>query len=330
MTVTRALNDSSQVTVETRNKVLAACRKLKFRKNLVASSLRSKKSHALALIVPTFKHEFYSRLLADIEDEARKKHYCIIAAQLQLKNGRREILTRDKIENLCSRGVDGIIIDADFSEEIEQLLLAEQIPVVCINRAGKLHQFDYITTDYHEIFARITQSLLAKGHRRIAFVGGFADRQESSEFYLGFCQALLKQGIQPDPQLYLACGFFFENGVEAAGVLVSSGKEFSAVVGINDYIAIGLISGFHQLGLKVPDQVAVTGHAGENITRFFVPTVTTAEQPVRQIAKESVRRLIYKINNPQDDGVMVLRLKSTLQERQSSNRILMPPVKLFF
>ena len=186
MTVTRVLNGAPQVKEETCRRVLAACEQLQFRKNLVASSLRSRKSHAIAVIVPTFRHEFYSRLLADIETEVQKDQYCIIASQFLGPDQAQKYLEWEKISDLLCRNVDGIILDCDLAPETERRLAMESVPVVCINRNTPQRLFDVVLSNYSEDFAGLTRMLLGKGHRRILFAGGFMENQESRESCSGY------------------------------------------------------------------------------------------------------------------------------------------------
>ncbi len=314
MTVTRALNGHSLVTSITREKVFEACRQLNYRRNLLASSLRSMRSYGIGVIVPTFRHEFYGRLLAEIETEAKKNQYHIIASQINATT-RDEPVTWEKLEFLLARKVDGFIIDADLDPEIEGRLVAERIPVVCINRASKCPFFDLVATDYAKDFQQLTQLLLSKGHQKIVFVGGVPERLESRECYSGYAETMTRNNLTP---VWLDNAFSFEDGVAAAEKLVGEGMKYTAVVGITDYIAIGLISGFSRHGIRVPQDIAVSGHAGEVITQYFVPSVTTGEQPVHELAVQSVQRLISRINHPEDQKIIELRIPAVLVERDST------------
>jgi LacI family transcriptional regulator len=321
MTVTRVLNNSSRVSQKTREKVLAACKKLKFRKNMVASSLKSKRSYAIAVVIPTFSHEIYSRILVGIENEAHKYNYCIIASQVNHNDYISDNLSWDQMENLFSRRVDGLIIDATMTEEFEEKLFQENIPIVCINRPSPTHRFDYIGTDYRCFFNLVTTQLISHGHRNIAFAGGIMS-ETSQEAFAGYRKAMEQADYKIFPELVVANGFLIENGIEAADKLLDSGRKFTAVVCVSDYMAIGVINGLYRRGKSVPHDVAVTGHAGERIAKYFIPPITTGEQPVNEIAAKSVERLIYKISNKNNKDILTLKLPSKLAERESSALII--------
>ena len=320
MTVSRVLNGDVHVKEETRRKVFQACQQLNYRKNLLASSLRSMRSHALAVVVPTFRHEFYSLLLSAIEEEAGKADYCLIASQLNSPDGDPELCSWDKLANLCARKVDGILIDADLSPCIEQRLFQEKIPVVCINRSSKANLFDYIGTDYRKDFQMLTESLLINGHRDVAFAGGISSRRESRECYEGYVDALQARGLNASPELYVDCGFSCQDGIQATRKLLASSRSFTAVVAINDYVAIGLISELSRQGYRVPGDFAVTGHAGETIAQYYVPSITTGVQPIQQLAAQAMQRLLYRIQHPDAKDILSLRLPGRLVIRESSGR----------
>ncbi len=321
MTVTRVLNDSGLVSKQARKKVLDACRQLNFRRNMVASSLRSKKSYAIAVVIPTFRHEIYSRLLVGIENEAHKHNYCIIASQVNHDEVVSDDLSWDQMENLYSRRVDGILVDATMTPELEEKAARENIPVVCINRPSPTHRFDYVGPDYRRFFHQVTSFLLSQGHRDIAFCGGLKN-ETSRESLNGYLDAMKQAGLRPPSELVISNGFLIENGIEAAGRLLDSGRKFTAVVCISDYAAIGMINELVRRGVRIPEDVAVTGHAGEKITQYFLPSITTGEQAVDEIARKSVERLLYRISNKSDKEPFELKLPSRLVERASSARII--------
>lgn len=318
MTVTRVLNGSPLVKEETCRKVLAACEQLQFRKNLVASSLRSRKSHAIAVIVPTFRHEFYSRLLADIETEARKDQYCIIASQFLGPDQAQKFLDWERISNLLCRNVDGIILDCDLEPEIERRLAMESVPVVCINRNTPQKLFDVVLSNYAEDFAGLTRMLLGRGHRKILFAGGFPESQESGESYSGYRTEMERNHLPPHR---IGHGFSFEDGVNAAEELIRKRIDCTAVMCISDYVAIGLISGLTGHGIKIPEDISVTGYAGDYITQFCRPSITTGQQPVHEIALNAIRRLLFRISHPEITERMEMRLSARIVERESTRSL---------
>lgn len=318
MTVTRVLNGSPLVKEETCRKVLAACEQLQFRKNLVASSLRSRKSHSIAVIVPTFRHEFYSRLLADIETEAQKDQYCVITSQFLGPDQSQKYLEWEKISNLLCRNVDGIILDCELEPEIERRLAMESVPVVCINRDLPQKLFDAVLSDYSEDFSRLTRMLISRGHRKILFAGGFVENPEFGDSYNGYRTEMKRNHL---PSIRIGCGFSFEDGVNAAEELVRKQIKCTAVMCISDYVAIGLISCLEKYGVKVPEDISVTGYAGDDISRFYRPSITTGQQPVHEIALNAVRRLLFRISHPEIAERLEMRLPARIIERESTSSL---------
>ncbi len=116
MTVSRVLNDFPYVSKQAREKVLKACRELNYRPNIIASSLRSKKTYALGVVVPTFRHTFYARFLNQVEEECKKAGYHIIV--IQGRKGLQAQLEWSDFEFLLARQIDGLLIDLELPQEI--------------------------------------------------------------------------------------------------------------------------------------------------------------------------------------------------------------------
>lgn len=318
MTVTRVLNGEANVSEKTRKRVLEACDRLQFRKNLVASSLRSRKSHAIAVIIPTFRHELYSRLLSVIEEEAQKKEYCIIASQLLRPDQAQAYLSWSRISELLCRNVDGIILDCDLTPEMEERLAMESVPLVCINRYSPLRQLDTVVSDYRSGFSNLTRLLIRNGHKNIIFAGGIAGRAEFSDSLAGYQEEMLRNGLTP---VQHGSGYSFEDGIAIADDLIHGRFSFSAVMGSSDYVAVGLISRFQEYGLQVPSDISVTGFAGDSITQFYHPAITTAQQPVQELALTAVQRLMYRIAHPDVKDKMTACIPVMVLERQSVRKL---------
>lgn len=315
MTISRVLNNSPYVKKETRQKVLAACRKLNYRPNLIATALRSKKSGTIGVIVPTFQHTFYARLLDSVEKKCRRTGYHIITIQGQHKD-QQIFITRDEFEFLLAKQVDGLLIDLMLDDAILKRLKKENIPAVFIDTPPNDNSFSFIGTADLEGVKDLTRYLLQLGHRQIAFLAGPENHYTSECRLAGYQAALAETGLNFDEDLIFYTNYNTHGGYEATKRLLADSKPITAIIGANDYIAIGALSALAENGIKVPQKISVAGFSGDEIGAFTVPPLTTMVQPIEEIGRKAVEVLLSLIKDPQRPTEKVL-LPATLLERSS-------------
>ena len=296
MTVTRVLNNHPVVSPAVRERVLNACKELNYRRNLNASALRSNQSFAIGVIVPTLKHTFYGRLISEIEIVSRKNNYHVITVQSNPASNIPTMQWSD-LEFLLARQVDGLIIDISLPIEVENRLKKENIPVIFIDSPPVSEDFDFVGCDDQNAIYKTTKHLIELGHRKIAFLGGLEGSRTMQRRRSGWELALKEAKISLECELNVQTGFLYEHGVEAVKKLIRKKCEFTAIVCANDYVAMGAIHELQQYKLSVPEDIAVTGMADEEIGAFFSPALTTVTQSIDKIAKFGVERLITRISN---------------------------------
>lgn len=317
MTVTRVLNNHSYVTDSARARVMEACLELNYRPNRIASSLRSKKSFAIGVVVPTFRHTFYSRFLDSVEREASVNDYHIITVQTRRQKEKLRNLDWKQLEFLLARQIDGLImIDSFPSADIIKKLKEEKLPVVFADVPPEDDGFPFVGTADFKGGKIITDYLINKGHKSIAFIGGHAGHYTSEQRLKGCKYSMKENRIPLRDELVLNTDYTTEGGGKAAETLLKSGKRFTAVACANDYIAIGALSAFHSAGVKVPDKVSVAGFTGDEICAFTVPPLTTMVQPIEKIGRKSVEMLLARIEHPERPVERVL-IDAELCERES-------------
>jgi len=319
MTVTRALRDSPSVTPATKRRVLSVCRKLNYRPNLVASGLRSRKSYAIGIIIPTFKHTFYARLLNRVEDEARKAGYHIVVFQGE-RGHAQLVMTWPDMEFLLARQIDGLLIDLELPSEIVRNLKKERIPAVFVDIPPKDNDFPFVGTADFDGSRELTNYLISLGHRRILFLGGPADHYTSVQRFAGYRAALRENGLVFSGDLVRHTDYDTEGGYQTCRELLVGQRNFTAIFGVNDYIAIGALSALTEKGISVPGDVSVVGFTGDDIGAHTIPPLTTMVQPVEEIGGRAVEILFARITDSKRP-VERLLLPARLMERRSARRI---------
>ncbi len=298
MTVSRVLNHFPYVSKQAREKVLSACRELNYRPNIIASSLRSKKTYALGVVVPTFKHTFYARFLNRVEEECKKAGYHIIVIQGRKAEDLKIQLEWSDLEFLLARQIDGLLIDLELPREILAKLRRESIPIVFVDMPPEDNGFSFVGTTDFEGTRELTHYLIRSGHRRIAFFSGPEGRYTSDQRLEGYKSALKENNIPVSGELISYTNYQTSGGYESMLKLLSVKRNFTALIGANDYIAIGALCACSQKGIKVPEDVSVAGFTGDEIGAYTVPPLTTMVQPIEEIGKKAVEILLAKIRDP--------------------------------
>lgn len=303
MTVTRVMHDSPLVVAATRKKVLAACRRLNYRPNLIARSLRMHKSHVLGVIVPTLRHSYYARLISAIEADLKKLGYHILVTQVKDMD-----LSSDHFSFLAGQRVEGIFVFAGLRDRsVFDYLRSTNIPVVFLDNPGQKGTV-FIGTDDYQGALNATNHLLDLGHKRIAHLAGKADVYTAQQRLAGYLAALKAHGIKSRKEDIIFTNYGLDGGYQAAEKLFQSGKKYTSVFCANDYIAVGLLSWAYNHGIKVPEQISVIGFTGDEIGAYSTPPLTTMVQHTDTIGAEAVKHIL-----------------ALIEDRSMSSRILVKP-----
>lgn len=319
MTVSRVLNNFPHVSPAIRRKVLQICRRLNYRPNLAAVTLRGKKSCALGVVVPFLHHTYYAQLLNSIEEACRRVGYHVVVIQGRSSANLNNFLTREDFEFLLARQIDGLLIDLNLDNSLVLYLKREGLPLVFIDIPPAGNQFSFVGTADFEGGKEITEYLLRLGHRRIVFLAGPKDSCTSQNRLAGYRAALTEARIAFDEKLIHYTNYHLNGGYRAACKLLlgGPGKSFSAIACANDYIAIGAMAALSQKNVKVPQEVSVTGFGGTESSFYTTPPLTTMGQPVEKIGRKAVELIMAQIQHPGQHSETVL-LPATLLKRSST------------
>lgn len=311
-TVSRALQDSPRISADQRERIQAYAREHKFTPNAVAGSLRRSKVSPLKIIgviIPQIAHYFFSTILSGIEEAASEHGYSIIVAQSD-EQYEREV----KIcESLLGHRVCGVIIsqakDTMHYEHFQKLLDAG-LPLVFYDRiCTGLNTSRVVVDDYQGAFTAVNH-LIETGCRRIAFYGSDMHLEISKNRYNGYRDALLKNGMTPDPTLHLEC----DNRADAEALtpaLLRRANRPDAVFAVNDDTAIGVLYTAKRLGLHVPEELSICGFTNGERAIACDPMLTTVEQRGHRIGIEAVDILLNQVEGRAPAGSVERRVVKT-------------------
>ncbi|MFZ2656538.1 MAG: LacI family DNA-binding transcriptional regulator, partial [Victivallales bacterium] len=258
MTVTRVLRNDACVSQDAKKRVMDACFALDYRHNMAAATVRGGRSFAFGVVLAKLKHTFYARFLDSLETECAKMGCHIIA--IQGVDEFFNMIRWEEINFLLSRQIDGLFVMSPIKNEICRKIVAEKIPSVYLDSKPDISGVNFIGTSDRSGFRTITDLIISKGHKKIAFIGGKKDSYTSKIRFQGFKESLKNHKIAFNEKLAaFAQNYDTRDGFSAAEALLLSGEKFTAVACANDYIAIGAISAFAKHGIPVPEQISVTG-----------------------------------------------------------------------
>jgi len=265
-----------KVAPETRARVLDAIRALGYRPNATARALRMGTTRTFGLITPDGGNPLFAELAKAIDREAAARGYVV----LQTSADGDPLTERAKIAELLTRQVSGLLLVAPTADPS---LDDVEVPVIAINRV--LPTVSSVRPAYREGARLGVEHLISHGHRRIGLVIGGAGHPERE---LGWRDALEAAGLAEGP--VARATFSREGGYRAAQNLLES--QPTAIFASSDLQAIGVLRALHEAGVDVPGAVAVAAFDGTPETEYTWPPLTVVRQPVEQLAREAVRRLI--------------------------------------
>ena len=316
-TVSKALTGSSEVSVETQRRVLAAAQALQYHTNLAAKGLRFQRSRMVGVVLDKIDNEFGSRLAAGIQNELQRCGYqaLVISANRELSR------ERAAVTSLLEHSVDGIIL-ADtqlrVTDELPSRMLELELPVVCVDRHVTQSHVPFICPDNQFGGYQATEHLIAHGHERIAHIAGPLSWDASVERRAGCLQALRDYGRQVDDSLVVEGDWSPASGRSAGLELLKRADRPTAIFTANDGMASGIYDAAHELGLSIPGDLAVVGFDDLQMASYLRPALTTVRAPMKEMGIVAAAVLIDRIQGREPaSSRMEMRVRGQLVYRSS-------------
>ena len=324
ITVSRVLNHTGLVNVETRARVEKAIAQLNYVPNVLARSFRFKRTNTLALVLTDITNPFWTRVARGVEDTARKAGYSVILCNTD----ENEIIQSDTIRLLLQKQVDGILLvprseGAALVERIRQ----QGVPVVILDRRIEGLNEDIVRGDLLGGAYRLTQVLLALGHRRILLLSGPADVPTAADRTAGFQRAL------EESRCSNSCGviygeYAYASGFEMARQALNRSPRPTALFAGNNLIATGALHALQEAGLRVPEDISLVCFDDIPHELTIDPFFTTAAQPAYDLGSKATQLLLERLS--QSDAlppreivlpVEIITRRSTAPPRQTENNL---------
>lgn len=315
-TVSRALTDDKNIRRETREAVLREAERLGYRRNPVAMNLKMGRTNTIGVIVPEMHTPYASQVVAGIQSVLYKNNQKVMIADSD-ENPDRE---RESLQMMEEFMVDGLIVSlCSYKHNIEtyRRLANEGVAIVFYDRIPHgMDDMPQVMVDDNNDSYFMAEHLIRLGRRRIAYLYGPDDVYNAVERGRGYREAMEKFQIY-DPRLIVKTGMTFANGAAAVDSLVRQGVEFDAVYAFTDTLAIGAMNRLREKGRCIPEDVAVAGFSGTELSTIVFPQLTTVEPPLTEMGQRAAELVLEKVRNPEAENRKIV-LRTEMKCRAST------------
>ncbi len=297
-TVSRALNDPAAVKNPTRLRVMKAVSELKYYPNLHARTLARGRSRTIGMIVSNMENPFFLDIFRQLEAEALASSLEVVVANTDYQPER----LVSSIRLMIGKRVAGLaVIVSEMDDHLIDELTSSSIPVVFYDVGRARKNITNIHVEYSRGIEKIVRYLHSLGHERMAFVGHHPSLGPTSERQTAFSRAVF-QCCPPVEFRSVTHGDGLEGGRLATRELLAAGFEPTAIVCVNDFMAVGVLRELREHGLRIPEDVSVTGFDNIKLSEFSSPPLTTVHIPRQQIAHIAFKCLVPERDSPRSPG----------------------------
>ena len=322
-TVSKALKDYPDVSDKTKGLVKELAKTLNYQPNAFAVNLRTKESKTIGLIIPAIVHHFFSNVIKGILAQAEKKGYLVII----LQSNESYELEKKQINLLLRQRVDGILISiANTTRNFTHLsdVITQGKPLVMFDKIAKILECSKVVIDDRKAAKDATQHLIDTGCKRIAHFRGPLLSQNSIDRFLGYKEALEENNFSYDSSLVYICecgDSSFEEGKFNAKKLLQDHNDVDGVFINTDLVAIGALTAFAEMGIKVPDDISIVGFSNWFMSSVISPSLTTINQPGFEMGKAAFKQLYKELKQRKKSKTVVYEkiiLDTALVKRDST------------
>ncbi|MCR0980723.1 LacI family DNA-binding transcriptional regulator [Roseomonas populi] len=304
-TASRALNPAMRYLVAdpVAERVQEVAARLGYRPNAVALSLRTGRTRLIGALVPGIANPVFAPILAGAAEALSSVGYALMVADPGDDPGR----AAEFVEQLAARSVDGLLLATASLHDDPALAAcrARQIPAVLVNRGSE--GIPSVVADDRGGMGLAAEHLLGLGHRRIGHVAGPAQLSTGLLRAEGFERALRAHGVEAEPSLrVVTAAYTREEGDRAAAVLIARNPDMTALACANDLLALGAYDACRRAGLRIPEEISVTGHNDMPMVDLIEPPLTTVRIPHGEMGAQAARLLLGLIGHGEEAGAVVL------------------------
>ncbi|MEZ5998139.1 MAG: LacI family DNA-binding transcriptional regulator [Hyphomonas sp.] len=316
-TVSRAFSDPGKLSKDTLQRVLKAAEELNYKPNSLAQVFRVKRTNSVLVLVPDVANVLFARIVSGIERIAVENNLYLLVSDTKDDPG----IERAGLEMVETHRADGVIQLGERSlAEISPDLEPGRIPFVQAIETAKPVGYPSVQINNFAAADAMATYLLALGHRKIGVLAGLKDRHVTQERLRGFRNALASFGVPYNESLVEYGPYSMAGGAQSSLRLLSRNRDLTALFTMSDEIAIGAIRTAQDLGMKLPDDLSITGFDNIEFGKYCTPPLTTVMQPAERIG-EVAMTLMSNLLRGEITGDAQQTLSTELVIRSSARRL---------
>jgi LacI family transcriptional regulator len=309
-TVSRVINESGYVNIDTRKKVEAAIKEMNYTPNEVARSLYKRKSKLIGLLLPDITNPFFPQLARGIEDRMQEHGYRIIFGNSD-ENEEKEL---DYIQTFIQNNVIGMISSTNFPEK--DIYSNLKIPVVFLDRTS--NDSPSVYADGRKGGRIAAQEIIARGSSKITVMQGPAHIKPAQDRFQGAIEVLDEMGITY--HVIQTSSFSHTEAEQWAVELFDKYIDTDGVIASNDIVATAVIHEAHRLGKRVPQDLQIIGFDDIPLSSLLSPSLSTIRQPAHDMGREAAGLLIKLIEQDKVED-KIIQLPVSFVERETTRSI---------
>jgi LacI family transcriptional regulator len=317
-TVSRALNDHSDISEETKKRVKKLAKTYRYTPNPISYSLRNNRTTNIAIIIPEIAHDSFAKAMSGIEEIAYKAGYTTLVCQSN-EDYAREVVNTNM---LLKQRVAGIIVSISQNtknSEHFQNLLNYGIPLVFFDRVCDDIRANKVVIDDENSAFNAVNYLIERGYKSIAFLSGPKELGICKRRLGGYIAALRKAMIPMNNKFIRFGGMYEEDGYNSVDSLIKEKNIPDAILAVNDPVAIGAFQRIKEEGLSIPQEIGLIGFSNNRITSLVDPPITTINQPFYEMGKKAAEILIRMIGKDiESEDIAIIKLEAELIIRGST------------
>lgn len=317
-TVSRALKDNPDISLETRRLVQEYAKLHKYKPNSLALSLRTKHTNIIGVIVPELANHFFSGVLSGMEMVAEERDYNVIVCQ-SLENYNKE---KRNVQTLIKARVCGVLISQSKTttqyDHFEELI-DNDVPVIFFDRICTGIDSDKVVVDDYSGTLSAVEYMIKTGCKRIAFFSAPTHMEISKNRRNGYLDALRKYHLPVEDRL-IRIADTKALGYQKAIEILQEPDCPDAFMAMNDYTASGILLAAKELGFRVPEDISICGFSNSNISQDTDPMLTTVDQHPKKVGEEAMKLILEKVENPENTSRKNKIIKTSLIIRQTTRQ----------
>ena len=294
-TVSRCINDPKMVSEPTRERVEAAIQSLGYTPNFAARFMAVKRTFTIGAIIPTMENAIFARGVQAFQEELNRRGYTLLVSSSVYKPE----AEREQIRTMVARGADGLfLIGHDRDPATYDYLEIQKVPALVAWSYDPMGRVPSVGFDNRAAMRALAEKVMTMGHRRIAMISGISQGNDRARQRIeGVRDAMAAHGLDPSTLDPVEVSYGIADGKAAFARVMSRTPGPSIVLCGNDVLAVGAIRGAEELGLKVPDDISITGFDDIEIAQVVSPALTTVHVPHRDMGRLAAEELVGMIED---------------------------------